>query len=254
MSTVRSTHSTSIGFGQILFVSLLLIFFILVVTESGLAGSGRILPVADQAQTINNNIPIFQKVDFTILQHGKASYYGRRFHGRKTACGQHFDADGFSAAHRTLPFGSILRVTNPESNASILVIVNDRGPFVRSRVIDLSAAAARSIDVSLGKVMVEGFKPNELAGDSILIGFTSPSYDAFRIPSSDISVIDTLNSFTEALRKHRLLSAKNPDKDLYLVILPSSADGSHLQHINKYMLATKKESNNRREERGILAE
>jgi len=76
---------------------------------------------------------------------GVASYYGRRFHGRLTANGETFDMNAFTAAHRSLPFGSIVRVTNPKNSRSVIVRINDRGPFVAGRVIDLSRAAAEEL-------------------------------------------------------------------------------------------------------------
>lgn len=76
---------------------------------------------------------------------GKASYYGREFEGRKTASGEVFRNADFTAAHRTFPFNTLLRVTNLKNKLSITVRVNDRGPYVRTRIIDLSEAAARRI-------------------------------------------------------------------------------------------------------------
>jgi rare lipoprotein A len=76
---------------------------------------------------------------------GMASYYGREFAGRRTASGERFDPAGFTAAHRSLPFGSKVRVTNTRTGASVVVRINDRGPFARGRVIDVSQAAARDL-------------------------------------------------------------------------------------------------------------
>ncbi len=76
---------------------------------------------------------------------GLASWYGRESHGRKTASGEVFDMNGMSAAHRTLPFGTRIRVTNLENYKSVIVTVNDRGPFVKTRIIELSQGAAREL-------------------------------------------------------------------------------------------------------------
>ena len=76
---------------------------------------------------------------------GVASYYGRRFHGRLTANGETFDMNALTAAHPSLPFDSMVRVTNPRNGRSVIVRINDRGPFVAGRVIDLSRAAAKEI-------------------------------------------------------------------------------------------------------------
>jgi rare lipoprotein A (peptidoglycan hydrolase) len=73
---------------------------------------------------------------------GMASYYGGRFHGRRTASGARFDSSGMTAAHRSLPFGTRVRVTHVGSGRSVVVRINDRGPFVGGRVIDLSSGAA----------------------------------------------------------------------------------------------------------------
>jgi rare lipoprotein A len=73
---------------------------------------------------------------------GMASYYGGRFHGRRTASGQRFNQNALTAAHRSLRFGTRVRVTNARNGHSVVVTVNDRGPYARGRVIDLSRAAA----------------------------------------------------------------------------------------------------------------
>ena len=87
---------------------------------------------------------------------GVASYYGSRFHGRRTANGERFDMNAMTAAHKRLPFGSRVRVTNPRNGKSVVVRINDRGPFTRGRTIDLSKAAAQRIGiVSRGHGQVE---------------------------------------------------------------------------------------------------
>lgn len=76
---------------------------------------------------------------------GAASYYGNELAGNPTASGENFDPNKLTAAHRTLPLGSRVRVTNPDNGESVVVRINDRGPFHGNRVIDLSLAAAREI-------------------------------------------------------------------------------------------------------------
>jgi len=82
----------------------------------------------------------------TILR-GECSYYGAKFHGKKTANGEVFDMHAFTAAHKELPFGTVLKVTNLENNKSVIVRINDRGPFVRGRILDVSYAAAEKLDM-----------------------------------------------------------------------------------------------------------
>ena len=78
---------------------------------------------------------------------GKASWYGERFQGRTTASGEPFDMYAFTAAHKTLPFHSVVRVTDPESRKSVVVRITDRGPYGKGRVVDLSWAAAHDLDM-----------------------------------------------------------------------------------------------------------
>lgn len=80
-------------------------------------------------------------------QTGLASYYGGKFIGKPTASGEIFDANKLTAAHKTLPFGTKVLVTNLANNKSVVVRVNDRGPFIAGRIIDLSEAAAKKIDM-----------------------------------------------------------------------------------------------------------
>ena len=87
-----------------------------------------------------------------------ASWYGGKFHGRRTASGEIYDKYGLTAAHKSLPFGTLLKVTNPGTGSSVLVTVNDRGPFIRGRDLDLSLGAARRIgmeDDGVARVRVE---------------------------------------------------------------------------------------------------
>jgi rare lipoprotein A len=82
-----------------------------------------------------------------ISQTGKASYYADKFNGRKTANGETFRNSKLTAAHKTLPFGTRVRVTNLSNGRSVRVRINDRGPFVAGRIIDLSKKAAKKIDM-----------------------------------------------------------------------------------------------------------
>lgn len=95
---------------------------------------------------------------------GIASWYGKRFHGRKTSSGEVYDMYGMSAAHTVLPIPSYARVTNLANGASVIVRINDRGPFKHSRLIDLSYAAAHKLNLvkaGSGLVEVETIDPNE---------------------------------------------------------------------------------------------
>ncbi|MBI5343955.1 MAG: septal ring lytic transglycosylase RlpA family protein, partial [Deltaproteobacteria bacterium] len=78
---------------------------------------------------------------------GIASWYGKDFHGRPTASGEAYDMYAMTAAHKTLPLGTIVNVKNLENGRDVRVVVNDRGPFVRGRIIDLSYSAAKELDM-----------------------------------------------------------------------------------------------------------
>ena len=89
-------------------------------------------------------------------QTGLASWYGEAFHGRKTANGERYDQNELSGAHRTLPFGTMVRVRNTSNDRSVIVRINDRGPWKESRVLDVSFAAAQELDMTrTGTVPVE---------------------------------------------------------------------------------------------------
>lgn len=82
------------------------------------------------------------------LQRGAASWYGPGFNGRKTANGERFNSGAMTAAHRSLPFGTKVRVLHEASGRSVVVRINDRGPFARGRIIDLAAGPARALGIS----------------------------------------------------------------------------------------------------------
>jgi rare lipoprotein A len=93
-----------------------------------------------------------------VVGRGRASYYADSFTGRRTANGELYDPNAYTAAHRTLPFGSILRVTREKTGDWVLVRVNDRGPYANGRVIDLSKQAAKRLSMlkdGVVKVRVE---------------------------------------------------------------------------------------------------
>ncbi|GAO80863.1 rare lipoprotein A precursor [Sphingopyxis sp. C-1] len=105
-----------------------------------------LLTVSAAAQEVEvTDNPIADIVDETEIGGGMASYYGSELAGNRTASGERFDPAQLTAAHRSLPFGSLVRVTNTSNGDSVVVRINDRGPFAHGRVIDVSTAAAREI-------------------------------------------------------------------------------------------------------------
>ena len=111
------------------------------------SGGASTSPVKEIAAEQKAQLPAKAEPWPLSVQEGLASYYGREFHGRKTANGETFDMEAMTAAHRTLPFGTVVRVTNLRNNQSVTIKINDRGPFVEGRLIDLSQGAARKIGI-----------------------------------------------------------------------------------------------------------
>ncbi|HTQ60765.1 MAG TPA: septal ring lytic transglycosylase RlpA family protein [Candidatus Solibacter sp.] len=126
------------------------------------------------------------------VEEGNASWYGVPFNGRRASNGEIYDMDKLTAAHRTLPFGTMVRVTNLNNGKSTTVRITDRGPFVDNRIIDLSRAAARQIE-SVGPgvvpVRVEVLTP----GIDPTAGFFTVQVGAFRDPANAQHLRDRLN-------------------------------------------------------------
>jgi rare lipoprotein A len=105
-----------------------------------------------------------------MIETGLASWYGARHHGKRTASGEIFDQNKFTAAHRTLPWGSIVKITNLDNGKSVEVRINDRGPFKKGRIIDLSRAAARALGMlqsGVGPVQMELLSRREMSNDLV---------------------------------------------------------------------------------------
>ncbi len=103
-----------------------------------------------------------KEVSPDFVQVGEASWYGPGFQGRKTANGERFDTYEMTAAHKTLPFNTLIKVTNLHNDISVVVRINDRGPYIRGRIIDLSKAAKEEIQMGgLAQVRLEVYIPEE---------------------------------------------------------------------------------------------
>ena len=117
----------------------------------------------DGANEISQQEKLLPRIARYIKQ-GIASWYGPGFHGKKTATGEIFDMYAMTAAHKTLPIPSYAQVTNLENHRSIIVRINDRGPFVRNREMDLSYAAAKNLDMEqdgTGKIEIKAISPSQ---------------------------------------------------------------------------------------------
>lgn len=130
-------------------INAILFFFIALVLVNPISSTGS-----------NSLFARTSKIDPDFVQEGEASWYGPGFHGRKTASGERFDTYEMTAAHKTLPFGTVLKVTNLSNGKTIVVTINDRGPYVRGRIIDLSKAAKDALDMGgTAQVRLEVYTP-----------------------------------------------------------------------------------------------
>lgn len=109
---------------------------------------------------------------------GKASYYGNKFHGRRTSDGSRYHKDSLTCAHRTLPFGTLLKVRNQKNGREVVVKVTDRGPFGPGRIVDLSMAAAREIGmVQQGVVPVEVTRVGHVNDSKLLLAQSDAAHE-----------------------------------------------------------------------------
>ncbi len=135
----------------------------------GLTGAKAAEPASTNInpQPVNKNDKSPQKqAKHRWYQIGRASWYGKYFQGRETASGETYNMYGLTCAHRSLPLGTILRVTNLRNHKSVVVRVNDRGPYPENRVVDLSYAAASFLGFSergLAPVRLDVLQPSEIS-------------------------------------------------------------------------------------------
>jgi rare lipoprotein A len=135
------------------------------------------VPNHQQPQVKPNAIPVASKMtpksqksakaEQKPYQVGSASWYGKQFHGKTTASGEDFDMFEFTAAHRKLPLGTFVKVTNLKNGKWIIVRINDRGPYVGDRIMDLSYSAARMLNFRDGveRVRIDLIQPERLASN-----------------------------------------------------------------------------------------
>lgn len=151
------------------------------------------------------------------MERGVASWYGREFQGRRTANGERFDMHDFTAAHRTLPLPSRVRVTNLENGRSVVVRVNDRGPFKSDRILDVSYAAAQRLGmVDTGTALVEVH--------TLETPHARPGIEPFRLYAQ-------VGAFGEALNARRLAQRLRRQGFDDVVVRASDRGGTTLQRV-----------------------
>ena len=154
-----------------------------------------------------------------VTQVGLSSYYAPKFHTRTTANGERFDLFDFTAAHRRLPFGTIVKVTKESNNRSVIVRINDRGPFIKKRIIDLSHIAASYINCGgVSDVVIEYFamdKTTELRDSNYLLGY-SINRPLVVVNKDKVLLVDSSNNWDRII--NRLTLDKTLSDDSYLFI------------------------------------
>ncbi|MBL8028661.1 MAG: septal ring lytic transglycosylase RlpA family protein [Fibrobacteres bacterium] len=154
-------------------LSLTVLFYLYACTNlvrfSSVQGDASSAPALKPVQPVSQNTSLQEKgvkksisdagiPDGRLYESGQASFYAAKFHGRKTASGELFDSLEYTAAHKTLPFNTKVRVENSKNGKSVIVRINDRGPFVPTRIIDVSQVAAKELDfIAEGKTDVDIF-------------------------------------------------------------------------------------------------
>ncbi|MDL2210270.1 septal ring lytic transglycosylase RlpA family protein [Desulfovibrio sp. OttesenSCG-928-O18] len=177
-------------------------------------------------------------------EEGVASWYGKDFHGKKTANGEIYDMYGMTAAHKVLPFGTQLKVTNLDNNRSITVRVNDRGPFVANRIIDLTHTGAEKLDMigpGTARVRLEsiGTIPGQKGND--LIGRFYVQIGAFSVKENAHNLAKKLQNngqdsrvvFVPDINFHRVQAGPYPS----LTAAESAATGMQGEYPNNFVLA-----------------
>ena len=161
---------------------------------------------------------------------GRASYYGNQFHGRLTSDGSVYHRDSMTCAHRTLPFGTVLKVTNKRNGKKVVVRVNDRGPFIRGRVLDLSYAAAKHIDMlvqGVASVSIEnlGHDSDPLVAQQLNSNFWNPFLDMVMpefhfldVRSGESYTMEEWKQHEEELREQSLKASKAKQTASYRIL------------------------------------
>jgi rare lipoprotein A len=170
-------------------------------------------PPAETAKRDANASPVIPTPhEGVVFEEGKASWYGAPFHGRHASNGEIYDMNKLTAAHRTLPFNTVVRVTNQTNGKSTTVRITDRGPFVDNRIIDLSYAAAREIE-SIGPGVVP-VRLEILSAIDPTAGFFTVQIGAFRERANAERLRDRLSSTYSSVA---IQSFESPNGSYYRV-------------------------------------
>ncbi len=183
-----------------------------------LTACGVVLTTADHPEAFDEDLEAG-----AMLQNGVASWYGEKFHGRTTANGETYDMYDYTAAHRTLPFNTLVRVTNQENGKSVDVRINDRGPYVDNRIIDLSKRAAEAIDMySSGIAEVELFLLGE--GDRPITEQNLSNIETFTLQLASFSAREQAENFARGIEGARIEEVDLGNEQVYRVFYGTFTD------------------------------
>lgn len=194
---------------------------------------------ADNLSKSEKKSPTIEEYDisefFYYTQDGKTSWYGKKFHRRRTASGETFDMFRLTGAHRSLPFGTIVRVKNLNNNRTVLIRITDRGPFIYSRILDLSYRAAIELE-ALGnpRVKIETLVPEpELLtslNDEYYFGY-SFDYPLVCLPKNKLKIFGEFDDFDKAVEIYKSTLEMNSNLFIYLFV-PSNYVYKNLREID----------------------
>ncbi len=158
----------------------------------------------------------YPEADTAVIEEGIASWYGPNFHGKLTANGETYDMDGMTAAHRSLPFNTVVQVENLDNGKDVVVRINDRGPYAHNRIIDLSRRAARQIDMEdAGTARVQLFLVEE--GDRPLSADNLGSIETFTVQLAAFQTRREAENFTAGLDGTRIEPVQLSGKTVYRI-------------------------------------
>lgn len=190
-------------------------------TDLPLKFSEELILKEREIEIAEQNISLTEQLQYS--QTGISSYYGKKFHSRKTSSGEIFLSNKYTAAHRSLPFGSIVKVTNANNNKSTLVLINDRGPFVRKRIIDISSIAAKKIEsYGIPVVSIQTIIKNndlQLAAKDSYFAF-SLNLEPLVLTIDNLNILQIFEDFSEAMAILHELQNNHPYID-YCIALTS---------------------------------
>jgi len=170
-------------------------------------------------------------------QRGLASWYGTKFHGRRTSSGEAYDMYAMTAAHKTLPIPSYVRVTHLDSGRKIVVRVNDRGPFADGRIIDLSYVAAKKLGIDrsgTGRVEIEVIDPRSPARETTSAAENERTQLYLQVGAfaSQQNAAQLLNRLVATTSENVLINRKaNGDGDVYRVRIGPLASEAHVERL-----------------------